>query len=119
MVAFAHRAGCANNGPDGEATAKGYEGFFAKPAPYFVNGVFVVEVAGSWLVESRICNRVHHNETHGNIRIFVKRGREGCAVWTPERHGGRSVRMQVAEVSRASMGAIGAISDQFESCNKD
>jgi len=77
MVAFAHRAGCANNGPDGEATAKGYEGFFAKPAPYFVDGVFVVEVG-----------------------IFVKRGREGCAVWTPERHGGRSVRMQVAEVSR-------------------
>lgn len=116
MVAFAHGAGCADNGPNGETAAEGYEGLFAETPPYFVNGVFVVEVAGRELVKLSMCHRVRHSRLNHNVRIFVKRGREGCVVWTPERHGGRGMRMQVA-VSRASMNAIGAISDEIESCD--
>jgi hypothetical protein len=45
VVAFAHAAGRADNGPHGEAAAKGDQGFFAEAAPYFVDCVFVVKVA--------------------------------------------------------------------------
>ena len=50
VVALAHGAGCANNGPDGEAAAEGYEGLFAQTPPYLVDCVFVVEVAEEVLV---------------------------------------------------------------------
>jgi len=46
VVAFPHRAGCADNGPDGQTAAEGHEGLFAEAAPYLVEGVFIVEVAG-------------------------------------------------------------------------
>lgn len=45
MVAFAHAAGCADYGPDGQAAAEGDERLFAEAAPYLVEGVFVVEIA--------------------------------------------------------------------------
>lgn len=45
VVAFAHTAGCADDGPDRQAAAKGDEGLFAEATPYLVEGVFVVEVA--------------------------------------------------------------------------
>jgi hypothetical protein len=45
VVAFAHAAGCTDNGPDGEAAAEGDEGLFAEATPYLVEGVFVVEFA--------------------------------------------------------------------------
>jgi hypothetical protein len=47
MVAFTHATGCAYDGPNCEAAAEGNEGLFAKPAPYLVEGVLVVEVAES------------------------------------------------------------------------
>jgi len=46
VVAFPHRAGCADDGPDGQAAAEGNEGLFAEAAPYLVEGVLIVEVAG-------------------------------------------------------------------------
>lgn len=48
VVALAHGTGCADNGPDGQAAAKGHEGLFAEAAPYLVDCVFVVEVAGGY-----------------------------------------------------------------------
>lgn len=50
VVAFTHAPGCADDGPDGEAAAEGDEGLFAEAAPYFVECVFVVEVAEDILV---------------------------------------------------------------------
>jgi hypothetical protein len=47
MVALAHRASCADNGPDSKAAAEGHERLFAETAPYLVDGVFVVEIASA------------------------------------------------------------------------
>ena len=45
MVAFAHGAGGADDGPDGEGAAEGDEGFFADAADELLGAGFVVEVA--------------------------------------------------------------------------
>jgi len=45
VVAFAHGAGGADDGPDGEGAAEGDEGFFADAADEFLGAGFVVEVA--------------------------------------------------------------------------
>lgn len=47
MVALAHGAGCTDDGPDCQAAAEGNEGLFADAAPYLVEGVLAVEVAGA------------------------------------------------------------------------
>jgi hypothetical protein len=46
VVAFAHRAGCADNGPYCEAAAEGDQGFFFEASGYLGPAVFVVEVPG-------------------------------------------------------------------------
>lgn len=46
MVAFAHGAGGAGEGPDGYADAEGDERFFADAAPELLGAIFVVEVTG-------------------------------------------------------------------------
>ena len=62
MVALAHRTSGANNSPYCEATAEGHEGFFAKTAPYLVNGIFVVKVAGACVSKGKSPNCTVPNE---------------------------------------------------------
>ena len=45
MVALAHGTGRAHDGPDGEATSEGDEGFFTEATPDLVERIFIVEVA--------------------------------------------------------------------------
>lgn len=58
MVAFAHGARGSDNGPDGQTAAKGNEGFFAQAAPYFIDGVFIVEVAAIVRLNDECANQI-------------------------------------------------------------
>jgi hypothetical protein len=98
VVAFAHAASCADNGPGGQAAAEGDEGLFAEAPPYLVDRVFVVEFAVFILVITRMMYSQCSNRE--DVRVFVERGGERRAVGgSHARHGDDDA--EVAEVSRA------------------
>lgn len=93
MVALAHGAGGANNSPYRKAAAEGHEGLFAKTAPYFVNCVFVVEVASVNVSNEGLsgCTMSMQPEHGSYSRILVKGRRKGRTVGRAKGHGGRDM----------------------------
>ena len=69
MVALAHGAGSADDGPDGDGAAERDEGFFAQAAPNLFEAVFIVEVSGGKLVTRYAEASIEEKHTRSGRRM--------------------------------------------------